>query len=73
MTDPICRGFCSHLRKNKFVARGLTNSSDDTDFDDIAKSHDLQVQTALVKETDSRASQSPIDYAGIYGAMITDQ
>ncbi|MFM7306065.1 MAG: hypothetical protein ACKO4X_22375 [Alphaproteobacteria bacterium] len=73
MTDPICRGFCSHLRKNKFVARGLTNSSDDTDFDDIAKSHDLQVQTALVKEKDSRAGLSSIDYAGIYGAMITDQ
>jgi hypothetical protein len=73
MTEPICRGFCSHLRKNKFVARGLTNSSDDTDFDDIAKSHDLPVQTALVKENDSDANQSPLDYTGIYGVMITER
>jgi hypothetical protein len=71
--EPICRGFCSHLRRNKFVARGLANSSDDIDFDDIAESHDLSVQTALVKENDSKANQSRTDYTGIYGAMITDQ
>jgi hypothetical protein len=55
------------------VARGLANSSDDIDFDDIAESHDLSVQTALVKENDSKANQSRTDYTGIYGAMITDQ
>jgi hypothetical protein len=55
------------------VARGLANSSDDIDFDDIAESHDLPVQTALVKENDSKANQSSVDYTGIYGAMITDQ
>jgi hypothetical protein len=55
------------------VARGLTNSSDDTDFDDIAKSHYLPVQTALVKENDSDANQSPLDYTGIYGVMITER
>jgi len=56
--EPICRGFRSHLLKNKFVSRGLTTSSDVIDFDDIAKSHDFPVQTALMKEEDSNANKA---------------
>ena len=56
--EPICRGFRSHLRKNKFVARGLTNSSDDIDFDDIARFLNSPVQTALVKEKDPNANKA---------------
>jgi hypothetical protein len=40
------------------VSRGLTTSSDVIDFDDIAKSHDFPVQTALMKEEDSNANKA---------------
>jgi|LakMenEpi03Aug12_release.lakeMendotaPanAssembly.Ray.scaffolds.fasta_scaffold2609631_1 hypothetical protein len=56
--EPICKGFRSRLLKNKFVSRGLTTSSDVIDFDDIAKSYDFAVQTALIKEDDSNANDA---------------